>query len=75
MPVVIAFHPDDEQGRAILNKLEETAETKPTDLVGDGTRRYHLDSADDLDALDRTLDGIDPNWREHVRRVAGPRSG
>jgi hypothetical protein len=52
MAAEIALRPNDDRGREILDMLEELAdlegrtEMRPTDILGDGTRRYHLDATD-----------------------------
>jgi hypothetical protein len=67
MEVVIAFRPETEQGREILDQLERQTDLQPDHVVADGTRRYHLDApAADIDYLDPKLDRIDPEWRNHV---------
>jgi hypothetical protein len=65
--VVIAFRPEDERGREILDGLPQRIEMQSVQEIG-GTRRYHLVGEDvDLDTLDPELDRIDPNWRSHIR--------
>jgi hypothetical protein len=66
--VVIAYRPEDERGREILDNLPQRIEMQSVQEIGDGTRRYHLVGEDvDLDSLDPELDRIDPNWRSHIR--------
>ena len=65
--VVIAYRPEDERGREILDSLPQRIEMQSVQEVADGTRRYHLVGEDlDLDSLDPELDRIDPNWRSHI---------
>ena len=77
MAAVIAFRPGDDRGREILDELEKRTEMDPWQLLEDGTRRYLLQPEDaDVDAFNRMLDGIDPDWREHVTNWrAAPVSG
>ena len=65
--VVIAYRPEDERGREILDSLPQRIEMQSVQEVADGTRRYHLVGEDvGLDSLDPELDRIDPNWRSHI---------
>ena len=65
--VVIAFRPEDERGREILDGLPQRIEMQSVHESADGTRRYHLVGEDvDLDSLEPELDRIDANWRSHI---------
>ena len=62
MTVTIAYRPETEKGKEILDQLE----LRPDQVLEDGTRRYHIDQEVDLHALDPALDRIDSGWRDHV---------
>ena len=65
--VTIAFRPEDDQGRGILDGLQERAQVRPTVEANDGTRRYDVEGPDvELDYFDSDLDRIDPDWRNHL---------
>ena len=73
MAAEIALRPNDDRGREILDMLEEFAdlegrtEMRPTDILGDGTRRYHLDTeAFELAGEDSTvhLDIVDDQYMQ-----------
>lgn len=66
MAAVISLRPNDDRGNKILDRMEEETAVRPTQVIDDGTRRYDLESTNDLDAFDPMLDKIDPNWREHI---------
>jgi hypothetical protein len=64
----IAFRPQDERGRKILDALEDLADITLRQVLDDGTRRYRLIRSDaDIQTLDSELDRIDPNWGSHIR--------
>jgi 5-methylcytosine-specific restriction endonuclease McrA len=67
MEVVIAFRPETERGRDILDQLERETDLQPDHVAEDGTRRYHIAAPDvDIDYFDSKLDRIAWEWRSHV---------
>jgi hypothetical protein len=68
--VEIKLTPLNDQGLRLMDALEARIEERPYRTSADtGSRTYWLksDSATS-DAFDRTLDEIDPDWREHLTR-------
>ena len=67
MTVVIAFRPETDRGRRILDDLEVRFDLWPMQIVGDGTRRYENDHGGaDVDGFDSSLDRVDGGWRDHL---------
>jgi hypothetical protein len=67
MTVVIAFRPETNRGRRILDDLEVRFDLWPMQIVGDDTRRYRIDqSRADVDGFDSSLDQVDGGWRDHL---------
>jgi hypothetical protein len=63
---VIAFRPEDERGRVIVDALEDLADITLRQILE--ARRYRLVRADaDIGSIELELDGIDPSWRDHLR--------
>jgi hypothetical protein len=74
MAADIALRPETERGSEILDQLEQVSEIKPTEIIDDGTRRYHLNAEDaDTHVFDPMLDKIDENWRDHIENWRGER--
>ena len=74
MAAEIALRANDDRGREIVDELEKQTEVKPTEVMGDGTRRYYLSAmAAGVDALDPMLDKIASDWRDHLTNLAGQR--
>ena len=67
MTVVIAFRPETNRGRRILDDLEVRFGLWPMQIVGDGTRRYRTcQGGADVDGFDPLLDQVDGGWRDHL---------
>ena len=64
--------PRDRRAIELLDELEERTGAHPREVKApSGSRTYDLDAARmSMDALDETLDGIDPDWRDHLSRAA-----
>ena len=52
----------------LLDELEERTGARPREVEEpSGSRTYDLNTARiSMEGLDETLDGIDPDWREHL---------
>jgi hypothetical protein len=67
MAAAVLLVPLDERGREIIDAFEEATNEQPTEIQEDGSRRYYLHGEDST--VD-TLDGIDPDWQEHITRTS-----
>ena len=68
MAAAVQLVPCDRHAIELLDELEERTGAHPREVQApSGSRTYDLDAARmSIDALDETLDGIDPDWREHL---------
>jgi hypothetical protein len=65
--VVIAFRPETNRGRRILDAFEVRFDLWPMQIVRDGTRRYKIDQGGaGVDGFDSSLDQVDGGWRDHL---------
>jgi hypothetical protein len=63
---VIAFRPEDERGRAIVEALEDLADITLRQVLQ--ARRYGLiRRGADIGSIDSELERIDPSWHEHIK--------
>jgi hypothetical protein len=67
MAAVISLRAETDRGVEILEELDRRTEVRPQQILEDKTRRYYLEARDaDIDAFDRMLEKIEPDWRSHV---------
>ena len=71
MAAAVQLIPRDPRAIELLNELEERTGAHPREVQGpSGARTYDLDAPRmSRDGLDETLDRIDSDWREHLRRA------
>ena len=67
MVAVIVFAPLTNRGPVLLDALEAKTGHGPSEVAEDGSRTYFVDT--DTAAFDVVLDGLDPDWREHLTRT------
>jgi hypothetical protein len=70
MTAIVELTPRDSSGYEVLNAFEALTHERANQVDPQtGARRYCLWGAElDLGALDRVLDDIARDWREHLRR-------
>jgi hypothetical protein len=63
----ITITPLSDKGQSLMDVLEAKIDQRPYRVDPDtGSRTYQLESDSADVALEETLDGIEPNWREHL---------
>jgi HNH endonuclease len=66
----VTITPLSDKGQSLMDVLEAKIDQRPYRVDPDtGSRTYQLESDSADIALEETLDGIEPNWREHLTRT------
>jgi hypothetical protein len=66
----VTMTPLSDKGQSLLDVLEQKIDQRPYRVDPDTrSRTYQLESDSADIALEETLDGIEPNWREHLART------
>lgn len=67
MSIEVTMTPLTDRGNHLLDALEAKTGTPPRQVSADtGARTYSLESETAGDDFEELLDGIDPNWNEHL---------
>lgn len=68
MQAIVVYVPHDERGEEILDELERRTEHRSTASdYAPNARQYWVTGAEaHVHAFEPMLDGIDPDWAEHV---------
>ncbi len=70
MSTEITITPLSDKGQSLMDVLEVKIDQRPYRVDADtGSRTYQLESDSADIALEQTLDGIEPNWREHLAQT------
>ena len=70
MSTTLTFTPFDDRGREILDRLEQTSTPPFRTNLGTGARSYWRNAQGaPSDGYEAALDGLAPDWREHLARA------